>query len=82
LRVSLLAFHFSDLIRHADLDRALCGVNGRQFQNRNKFFWLAIRLAVAALGLRVIHKLKDFNIPFPRGLSAKQFMHGHRFDMP
>ena len=64
-------------MRHSDLDRALCGIHRRQFQDGDKLFRLAIGPSVAAFRLGMPDKVKYFHVALPDGLSLENFMHWH-----
>ncbi|MGD0059157.1 MAG: hypothetical protein ABSD58_07040 [Verrucomicrobiia bacterium] len=54
-----------------DFDGTLGIRYGRQFQDRDKLLWLAIRPAVTAFGLWMADQVKDLDIGFPNGLARE-----------
>ena len=73
--------HFFDLIRDANLHRALRICDRWKFQDGDELLWLAMRPAVAAFGLWVSSQIENFNVTLPKRLAAKDFFHRHSSDV-
>ena len=80
----VLAFPFLGFADDGSFHRRFGRYNWRDFQDRDKvcsFIVRAVQVApsIGTLGFWVSGQVEYLDVPFPRGLALKHFMHRHGF---